>query len=74
MARTPKTSPKAGNTVRVDRKQGSSTAVNSTSIAADLAGDTEAPSDTSRRACATTCDDTLPSRRRSVELPRAPIT
>ena len=37
MARTPKTSPKASNTVRVDRKQGSSTAVNSTSIAADLA-------------------------------------
>lgn len=37
MARSPKTSPKATNTVRVDRKQGSSTAVNSASIAADLA-------------------------------------
>ncbi|MCC7632764.1 hypothetical protein [Stenotrophomonas rhizophila] len=37
MARSPKTSPKASNTVRVDRKQGSNTAVNSASIAADLA-------------------------------------
>ncbi len=37
MARSPKTSPKAGNTVRVDRKQNASTAINSASIAADLA-------------------------------------
>ncbi|WNH47744.1 MULTISPECIES: hypothetical protein [Stenotrophomonas] len=37
MARSPKTSPKAGNTVRVDRKQGSNTAMSSASIAADLA-------------------------------------
>ena len=37
MARSPKTSPKAGNTVRVDRKQGSNTALSSASIAADLA-------------------------------------
>jgi len=37
MARSPKTSPKAGNTVRVDRKQTASTAINSASIAADLA-------------------------------------
>jgi len=37
MARTPKTSPKASNTVRVDRKQGSNSAVSSQSIAADLA-------------------------------------
>ncbi len=37
MARSPKTSPKAGNTVRVDRKQAASTAINSASIAADLA-------------------------------------
>ncbi len=37
MARSPKTSPKAANTARVDRKQGASTAVSSASIAADLA-------------------------------------